>query len=628
MNDTGPLPPSIACGDLAKIGFFSDLGPEALAEIAPLAETLFAPAGTVLFRHGETHGGVIYVIRSGSVRQAWPDGRTRERHPGEVLGIAGYLDNRPHGSTVTALTDGEFVQIPAQVLRRLEVTSSAVSSAMNRSIAENIHHHATKAMEKAPLSGLSVFEAMSAPLVSCRPDTTLREASRSMRERRIGSIAIIDGEDKPIGVLTWAELFHAVSEMGLSGEDKVTSVGYRHPHGIDTGASLRQAEYLQEIKGTKYLIVTRDGKPTGILSQTDILHTVAKVSPPLLADVQRAEHLTTLYQLQRRLPRFAADIRNWNRGATATIRILSEIHHAILRRCVALTLSEFVHQGRGAPPAPFALVLLGSGGRSEMMLTPDQDNAIILADETGEDAAAMAWFAEFTDRVNRHMAEVGYALCPGGIMAREPAWRKTLSGWLRQFGHVTAHPNPKGARWANIILDLRFLYGDEDLVRELRRGFGERLRENPRLLRLMVEDDAGGRPPLGLFDRLITKATQGKKRHVDLKRNAIRLVADAARIYAWRAGLDVNNTVDRFRALARQGSIDDQFVKTTLAAYDALLDLHLEQRLQRALKEKDMDDKLLDYDLLSPHEQELLRISLRAVKRLQKRLQEDFEVDI
>nr|VFK56585.1 MAG: cyclic nucleotide-binding protein [Candidatus Kentron sp. TUN]VFK62854.1 MAG: cyclic nucleotide-binding protein [Candidatus Kentron sp. TUN] len=620
-----PFPPH---DELAGIGFFSEFTQEVLEEIVPLCKPLFLRSGRIVFRHGSPYRNVIHIIRSGVARQVWPNGKSSERYAGDVLGLTGYLDNRPYTSTVITMEDCEFLLLSARELRRLEATHRSVSDAMDRIIAERIHCCVAETINAAaPLLILSVSHAMKTPLISCKPDTSLREAFVLMRKRGIGSLAVIDDADDLSGLLTYSGLYEAILERGISPEGKVSSVKYQPPCEIAEGVSLRQAEHLQEHRGVKYLIVSREGKPVGILSQTDILRAITAVSPPLLAEIQRAEDFVTLNRLYGRLPQFTADIRNWNRSITATVRVLSEAHQAILKRCITLTLMEFVKHGQGSPPCPFALLILGSGGRDEMLLTPDQDNAIILADEIGKDATARKWFANFTDSLNRRMADVGYALCPGEIMARNPAWRKGLSDWKRQFNHIIHYPTPKAARWSNIVLDFKFLYGDETLLSGLRQEIMEKLRENSRLLKTMVEDDARGKPPLGFFDRLITTTADGKKRRIDLKRDALRIVADAARVYAWREGIHANNTVDRFQGLSYQGVLSREFVKTILAAYDALLDLCLEQRLQRVLDGKP-ESMLLDYDLLSLHEQELLRISLRAVKRLQERLQEDFEVGL
>ena len=36
-------------------------------------------------------------------------------------------------------------------------------------------------------------------------------------------------------------------------------------------------------------------------------------------------------------------------------------------------------EGHGAPPCPYAMLVLGSGGRGESLMAPDQDNAIVFA---------------------------------------------------------------------------------------------------------------------------------------------------------------------------------------------------------------------------------------------------------
>nr|VFJ66546.1 MAG: CBS domain-containing protein [Candidatus Kentron sp. FW] len=614
--------------ELTEIDFFSEFSQETLDEILRLCKPLSLPADRVIFHHGDPYQDVIQIIRSGIVRQIWPSGQSNKRYSNDVLGLAGYLDNRPYTSTTITLEDCELLVLPAKELRRLEARRGQVSDVMDRVIAERIHRCTTVTMDTVvPLLNLLVSRAMKAPLIFCRPDTPLRDAFVLMRKKGISSLAVIDNADNLLGLLTYSGLYEAILERGIPLGGRVSSVGYQPPCEIAESASLRQAEHLLARKNIKHLIVSQEKKPVGILSQTDILRAIATTSPPLLAEIQRAENFVTLNRLHGRLPRFTADIRNWNRSTMATVRALSEAHQVILQRCITLTLREFMEQGQGSPPGPFALLLLGSGGRDEMLLTPDQDNAIVLADEVSKDTTARKWFANFTDTLNRRMADVGYALCPGEIMARNPAWRKGLSEWKQQFAHIIDHPSPKAARWSNITLDFKFLHGDETLLSGLRQEIAEGLRENPHLLKMMVEDDAEGRPPLGFFERLITTTVDGKKHHIDLKRNALRIVADAARIYAWRAGINANNTVERFQNLSRQDVLSTEFVKTILAAYDALLDLYLDQKLQRALAGS-VGNELLDYNLLNLHQQELLRISLRAVKRLQERLQDDFEVNL
>ena len=51
----------------------------------------------------------------------------------------------------------------------------------------------------------SVGELMSAPVVTALPDETVAEAATRMRDRKVGSVVVVDG-DRPIGILTERDL--------------------------------------------------------------------------------------------------------------------------------------------------------------------------------------------------------------------------------------------------------------------------------------------------------------------------------------------------------------------------------------------------------------------------------------
>ena len=263
------------------------------------------------------------------------------------------------------------------------------------------------------------------------------------------------------------------------------------------------------------------------------------------------------------------------------------------------------------------------------MLNPDQDNGIILSDAPATDRAAVRqWFARFSERVNLSLDAVGYPLCSGNIMARNPTFHKTLGQWQQQVTQVARVPTEKGARWANIVFDFDTLYGDNDLVGQLRKHVSVQLQENPRLLTLMAADDAEGRPPLGLFNRLITQHAGRRdtgRGTIDIKRNGLRIIADASRIYALRHNIDARNTCDRLVALVRRGVLSAAFLASTDAAYEELLDLLLSHQIQR-LQDGLAADTLLAPRALPRMRKESLRMAMRTVKWFQQKLQAEFDL--
>ncbi len=241
------------------------------------------------------------------------------------------------------------------------------------------------------------------------------------------------------------------------------------------------------------------------------------------------------------------------------------------------------------------------------------------------------WFQSFSHSFNKHLDEVGYPLCPGGIMAKNPNFHKSLDEWKQQISHVIARPTEKAARWAHVVLEFDFLYGDEGLTTDLRNHVFKTLRENTRLLSMMVKDDAEGRPPLGLFNRLITLSEEkggkdkggSKKGKIDIKRSGLRIMSDAARIYALSAGIGARNTIERLNSLVRQDVLTRQSVASAEEAYQQLTKiLLLHQILQ--MERGDPPDKLIKPKQLTAIEHETLRLAMLVIKRFQQNLQADF----
>jgi CBS domain-containing protein len=266
-----------------------------------------------------------------------------------------------------------------------------------------------------------------------------------------------------------------------------------------------------------------------------------------------------------------------------------------------------------------------------MMLDPDQDNGIIIEDSSQyESEQGRAWFDQFCKRMNKDLDKVGYFLCPGEIMARNPMYQKTLDQWKKTITRIIEHPSEKGARWSNIFFDFDTLYGDDTLTSELRSHIFSEIQHNPKLLQMMVDHDAEGTPAIGMFNRLITTKTiasgsdEGKTVEViDIKRNGLRIIADAARIFALQQGVAVQNTTDRLTALVRIGKLSNDMRVSVSEAYEELLDMLLTHQIEQTERGEKLD-KSVNPDDLTPQTRGALRMAMRAVKRFQDSLQDEF----
>jgi len=603
---------------------FRDLDPAVLEALLAATKKRQINAGKTLFDVGQPFLDEVYIVRRGEIALQRANGRMEKAAPGYLVGLSSYLGDSPYASSAVAREDTELLVIPASELRQAERREPALFDAINRLIGSGLRARSVTASRAAGGLTQSAASIMSTPLSTCSSDSSIREVLETMLRDNVGSLVVVDADDRLRGMVTFRTLAKRLAQPGVDAALEPAANALQPATTVAGDTPLWQAQDVQERERCKYLVVMDDGRPAGMLSQTDIVQELTAHQGGVYPTIGRAESYEELAEHFLGIDNIAARALETNRRARVAVRILSETHLAIQRRCVELTLAELDAEGHGSPPIAYALIIMGSGGRREMMLDPDQDNGFILADHAGAGAKEIdAWFEHFGDRLNVNLDRVGYILCPGDIMARNPMYRKSLSAWKAQITRMTRRPNEKAARWSNIVFDFNAQYGDEALARELRAHLNEQLEGNAGLLKFMMEDDAQGRAPINWFNQLVTTDRPDGMEVVDVKRNGMRIVANDARILALKSGIGVCNTTDRLDALVRKGVLSDDFGATVSAAYDELLDILLMHQLEQRRSGTPLDKEVAPQDLTAPA-REALRVSMRAVKRFQERLKDEF----
>lgn len=611
---------------LAQSNTFRDLNPMMLDRLLEDGDHRALIDGDVLFRADQAYTEEIYVIIAGEVLIQRVDGQTYSIGPGDFVGLSSFLDKAPYSSTAFCQGRVDLLVLSDKTFHNVKKDFPDLSSAVNRSIADRIRRWNPGRRGTTGVLIQPVRSFMTVPFAACGFDMTLEAALNIMRSRKIGSLGVTDDEGHLFGIVTPAAIAETVVVKGGNASLSLREVGVEDAFTIGPDEQLWEAEQMQQDYGVKYLVVVEDGAPVGMVSQTDIVRALCMQAQRniLMGRATEATSIEELKSLFSRLDECASGALEYNRRAVNALRILSETHLAIMRRCVELTIAALEEEGQPQPPVKFAVLIMGSGGRKEMMLEPDQDNGIILDDDPRiEDGTVAEWFKLFSCRYNDNLAEIGYALCPGDIMLRNPLFHKSLADWTAQINHLAEFPTEKAARWSNVIFDFETLYGDDSLTVRLRRHVHDLLSEKQLLLNFMVEDDAEGRPPIGMFNRLITSEETSTRGLIDVKRNGLRIIADAARIYALSRGVNATNTHDRVNALVRLGVLDIDFADFVLSAYEELITLVLDHQLEQH-KRGELPDKLINPKEMSPHLREVLRDSMLAVKRFQEKLQGEF----
>jgi CBS domain-containing protein len=129
--------------------------------------------------------------------------------------------------------------------------------------------------------------------------------------------------------------------------------------------------------------------------------------------------------------------------AMEVIALVNALNDDVTAATLRQALASMAEAGWGEPPISFAALVMGSAGRGESLLNPDQDNGFILADHAGsEQESVERFFVELAQRFTRGLEQAGFPLCEGAVMATNPLWRKPLAQWQAQVtGWVRARGN-------------------------------------------------------------------------------------------------------------------------------------------------------------------------------------------
>ncbi len=143
---------------------------------------------------------------------------------------------------------------------------------------------------------MNVFQVMSRNMATCGPDDTLDAAASKMWDRDIGSLPVVDGEDRLVGMVTDRDICMAAYTQGRSLKD--TRVGTAMASAVHFGRLTDQLHDIEAIMRTHQIrrvpIVDAEQHVVGIVSLGDLIREAAAERRRHHPDVPTDELVTTL----------------------------------------------------------------------------------------------------------------------------------------------------------------------------------------------------------------------------------------------------------------------------------------------------------------------------------------------
>lgn len=468
--------------------------------------------------------------------------------------------------------------------------------------------------------GRRVREYMEAapPLVAS--GTHCGEAVGLMRQYGASSVLVGDSAGRIVGILTEQDVVQRVAFRAVR-TTPVEEVASGPVLTIRDDDFLFHAIALMRRRNLRHLpVLDGDDRLAGILN----LHTaLGATMPQLLGLVDRLAYEPAtegLNQVIGARVELAQALLADQIPAPEIQQLLTHINRDIYRRIVHGALADMRDAGWGEPPLAFDVLVMGSGGRGENLLAPDQDNGFILDDyDSARHATIDAFFVELAGRMTRALDRAGIRLCSGDVMATNPLWRKTLTQWREQIGGWLRTPQPEALLNADIFFDFQSVYGTGELTRALRAFVSESVPRAPLFLREMVRVQGDHGVALTRFNRLAVENSDEMRERANLKLRGMMPLVESVRLFALRQGLAEAGTLERLALLYKARVIDENEHDYLSDAFRHIAALVLRQQIRDFHAHRGLGNGV-DLTGLSQREKRQLIDGLKAVRALQQRV--------
>lgn len=522
------------------------LPPEALEHVARSLKISYFRAGTTILNYGdEVHH--LYIVRSGVIELSRRNGDLHNRlDQGELFGQFGLLMKKKGRFPARALVDSLLYCLPEPVFASLCDEFEDFSDFVEVEDSTRLRNAVSSNMQGNNLTTSKVKKLLTREAVMLTPDAQIQDAARIMADENLSAVLVVGPDGKTdeeqsqvVGILTDRDLCTRVLAHGLPSETTVTEVMSTNLLALDQNDYIFEAMLTMLRNNVQHLPVLRHGQPLGIVNIADILRYESQNSLLLVSGIFSQPTIDDLVSMAQQVQDCFVRMVNEDANSHMVGRAMSVIGRSFIQR-----LAELAEENLGEPPIPYCFITLGSMARDEQLIVTDQDNALIV-DESYDHNLHGEYFDRFADFVCQGLADCGYALCSGEIMATNRKWRKTLDEWRDCFADWIDNPNPEALLNSCIFFDLDGVCGQTKWAEQLKSFIIRRARKNNRFLACLARNALNRTPPLGFFKNFVMEKDGRHNNSINLKRRGTAPLADIIRVHALAAGSRSQNSFDR-----------------------------------------------------------------------------------
>lgn len=573
-----------------------------------------------MLAQGAEPAGHVWVVRSGAV-ELLEGGRALDLlGEGEMIGHPSMLSGLPATREVRAAEDALLYRLPAAAVAGPLARPAGLRFVARTLIERPPAGEGEQAIVSAADPGLrAVGSLIRREPVVCAPQTPIREAARRMGEAGASAL-VVQSRGGELGIVTDRDLRSRVATGEVPVDAPVSAVMTANAFAVRP--ERLGADVLVDLleRGIRHApVVDASGRVLGMLDDLDLLASDARVPFRLRRAAAESADVAGVAQAVRRLPEAACALFDAGLAPARIALVSAAVLDAATRRLVELSMA-----GLGPAPCEISWLALGSLGRREPALSSDADCALVWHGDD-DDEQLRLWTHELAAQVMNGLAACGLAADEHGVRADRPLFARSAAAWRAALASWTAAPSQEQAVIAaSVLFDGRIVCG---------RWEGESVlatlvpqRPHGPLLGLLARMALAHRPPTG-FRRDVVVAHDGRHRGTfDVKSGGVLPVAGLARWGGVAAGSTATGTIERLRAAAAAGVLEQQHARMLAEAWDLLTGLRLEHQVDCVRNGRAPYDHI-DPAGLNPLSRRYLREAFRAIGEVQRRVDRELTAE-
>jgi len=623
-----------------------------LRELASNGKVKFHEDGEIVFSQGQPRDKWLYVIQQGNVRvieeRVGSEKLIDLRGPGDLLGLQGIRSEDPYLHTCKTETETILYGLPRALFvemagkspecRRYLAAYFSLNPAyvwdMDHSLDPSVAEKGPTTLRKGGLYEVDPPQQVSrSQLVAVMGDTPVSEVVRKLRSRRVDCVVIVDENHWPIGKLTDADLRERLLEGSIQASAPVRELMFTDVIPVRPDANTGELLIQLTRFGKHFLVATEDGtlnSPViGLVSERNLFLQYGRFPTVIGEAISSAPDTQSLRTLRDRQEALILEFLDNRTALKWLMEMTGVLNRKLMQRLIELTVEEMSATGWGRPPTNFSWLMMGSGGRDELLIRSAVYHALVYREpEKGAEGEAKRYFRELAGRASGSIRQCGFLENPQNVLAQNPEWCLPLEDMKARFTALITQPGEQHVYSARDAFDFQSLSEtDCPLAEALSRHIDATLASQDDFIRHMANDSLMNQPPQTIFKGYVVDQQGIRRKELAIKLHALLPLVDVARVFSLGSGhRQPTSTLKRLEAAAARLGSETELGQLLGEASEGLIVAQF-ARVSQGLK-SGTDGAVINPADLDAETRTLLITTFRTILRLLEATASHFDLNI